>query len=105
MGSNPTRDIDICVSSVFVLSCVGSGLATGLIPVQGVLQTLYKGTAIPVTGRGGPQGCETSRLPHCLDNWLTDGGEVVSLTRRQLFTPQEDSWCSFVLEAASTPGP
>jgi hypothetical protein len=37
--------------------------------------------AVPVTGRGGPYGCETSRLPHFLDNQLTDGGEVVSLTR------------------------
>jgi hypothetical protein len=31
-----------------------------------------KGKVIPVTGRGGPQGCETSRLPHFLDNLLTD---------------------------------
>jgi hypothetical protein len=31
---------------------------------------------IPVTGRGGSLGCETSRLPHFLDNRLTDGGEV-----------------------------
>jgi hypothetical protein len=38
-----------------------------------------KGKAIPVTGRGGPYGCETSRLSHFLDNRLTDGGEV-SLT-------------------------
>jgi hypothetical protein len=36
---------------------------------------------IPVTGRGGLQGCETSRLPHFRDNRLIDGGEVVSLTR------------------------
>jgi hypothetical protein len=35
----------------------------------------------------GPQGCETSRLPHFLDNWLTDGCEDVSLTRRPPFTP------------------
>jgi hypothetical protein len=41
-----------------------------------------KGKAIPVTGRGGPYDCETSGLPHFLDNRLTDGGEVVSLTRR-----------------------
>jgi hypothetical protein len=42
-------------------------------------------------------GCETSRLPHFLDNRLTDGGEVVSLTRRPPFTPQEYSWYSFLL--------
>jgi hypothetical protein len=26
MGSNPTRGMDVCVYSVFVLPCVGSGL-------------------------------------------------------------------------------
>jgi hypothetical protein len=45
-----------------------------------------------------------SRLPHFLDSRLTDGGEV-SLTRRPSFTPQEDSWYSFLLEAESTLGP
>jgi hypothetical protein len=39
--------------------------------------------AIAVTGRGGRQDCETSRLPHFLDNRLTDGGEV-SLTRQAI---------------------
>jgi hypothetical protein len=38
-----------------------------------------KVTAISVTGCGGTYGCETSRLPHFLDNRLTDGGEIVSL--------------------------
>jgi hypothetical protein len=48
--------------------------------------------------------CETSRLPHCLDNRLTDGGEVVSLTRRPaVLYPEEDLWYSFLLEAQSTP--
>jgi hypothetical protein len=61
--------------------------------------------AIPVTGSGGPQGCETLRFPQYLDNRLTDGGKVVSLTRRPLFTPQEGSWYSFLLEAESIPGP
>jgi hypothetical protein len=35
----------------------------------------------------------------------TYGGEVVSLTRRQPFTPQKDSWYSFLLGAESTPWP
>jgi hypothetical protein len=32
---------------------------------------------------------ETSRLPHFLDNRITDGGKFVSLTRRLLFTIQK----------------
>jgi hypothetical protein len=41
---------------------------------------------VPVTGRGGLKGCETSRLQQFLDSRLSDGGEVVSLTRRPPFT-------------------
>jgi hypothetical protein len=53
-----------------------------------ILQLREKeGKAIPVIGRAGPYICETSRLPHFLDNRLTDGGEVVSLMRRPPFTP------------------
>jgi hypothetical protein len=46
-----------------------------------------KGKAIPVTGRTGPLGCETSRLPHFLQNRLIDGREVVSRTRRPAGRP------------------
>jgi hypothetical protein len=60
---------------------------------------------MPVTDRGGKLGCETSRLPHFLDNRLRDGGEIISLTRRPPFTPQEDPWYSFLLEAEPTLGP
>jgi hypothetical protein len=61
---------------------------------------------IPVTGCGRPLGRETSRLPHFIDNRLTDGGEFVSLTRLPAAVyPQEDSWYSFLLEAESIPGP
>jgi hypothetical protein len=60
---------------------------------------------MPVTARGGLQGCEISRNPHFLDKRLAEGGEDVSLTRRPHFTPKEDSWYSFLLEAESSPGP
>jgi hypothetical protein len=53
------------------------------------LCSLYLIMVTPVTGRGGPQGCETSRLPHFLDSRLTDGREVVSLTHRSPFTPRK----------------
>jgi hypothetical protein len=43
---------------------------------------------------------ELSRLPHFVDNWPTDGGEV------SLYPPpQEDCWHSFLLQAESIPGP
>jgi hypothetical protein len=41
-----------------------------------------KSKAIPVTGRGGVWGCDTLRIPHCLDNRLTDGGNIVIPTHR-----------------------
>jgi hypothetical protein len=48
---------------------------------------IHKGKDIPVTGRGGPKGCERSRLPHFLDKRLIYGSKVVSPTRRPPFTP------------------
>jgi hypothetical protein len=63
-----------------------------------------KGKVTPVTDRGGPYGCETSRFPHFLEYRFTDGGEVVSLKRRPPFNSQADSWYSFLLEAEWTPG-
>jgi hypothetical protein len=93
----------------FCISLDPSLPPTPYIVLQPSLVTDYmggkKGEAIPVTGRGGPQGCETSRPPYFLDNRLTDGGKVASPTRRPSFTSQEDSWYSFLLEAESTPGP
>jgi hypothetical protein len=50
---------------------------------------LYKGKATPVTGHEGPQGCGPLRLPHLLDNGLTEGGKVVSPTRQPPFTPPQ----------------
>jgi hypothetical protein len=42
---------------------------------------------ITVTGYGGPQACETSRIQYFLDNQLTDGYEVVSLRTGRTLTP------------------
>jgi hypothetical protein len=53
--------------------------------------SVKKGKAIPVTGRGGLQSCETSRLPHHLENRLTDGGEVVKPYAPVALYPQENS--------------
>jgi hypothetical protein len=66
--------------------------------------TNCKRKAIPVTGRGGPYGCETSRLPHFIDNRFADVGEIASLTRRMPFYPPEDSWYSFLLKNESPQG-
>jgi hypothetical protein len=43
---------------------------------------LHIKNAIPITGRGGVQGCEVLGIPHCLDNQLIYGNMVVSLTKR-----------------------
>jgi hypothetical protein len=60
---------------------------------------------IPVTGHGGPKGCERLRLPHYLGKRRLDGGKVVSPTLPPGFFSFKDSWYSFLLEAGSTPGP
>jgi hypothetical protein len=41
-----------------------------------------------VTGRGGPQGFESSSIPNLLNSQLRDGAEVVRLTRRPTCTPR-----------------
>jgi hypothetical protein len=48
-----------------------------------------EGKAIPVTGRGGLEGCDMLWIPHCLDNRLIDGGKVVSPTHQPHFTSQK----------------
>jgi hypothetical protein len=55
------------------------------------LRILEKYEVMTAIGRGGPYGCEKSRFPHFLDNWITDGGEVVSLTFRPPFTLRQIS--------------
>jgi hypothetical protein len=38
----------------------------------------------------GPWRCDTSRIPLCLESGLTEGGEIVSLTRRPHSSTQKD---------------
>jgi hypothetical protein len=42
--------------------------------------------SVPVTGHGGPNCSETSRIPHLPENLLTDGVEVVSRKSRTRFS-------------------
>jgi hypothetical protein len=51
--------------------------------------------AVSVAGRGGLWGCEMLRIPHCLDNRLTDGSEVVSLIPPQklYFSASDTYFC------------
>jgi len=63
-----------------------------------------KSKAVPLQAWTGPEGSRKLRL----SDYVTaaqDGGKVVNLTYRPLFTPRKYSWYSFLLEAESTPGP
>jgi hypothetical protein len=77
---NTTCIFYCCFNGLHVLIQMRHQTHTHLI--QGVLQE--KGKAIPVTGHGVPYGCETSRIPHFLDNRLTDGNDVVSLKIKEM---------------------
>lgn len=43
-----------------------------------------KRKAVPATSHGDPKDCQMSRLPHYLDNQITDGSELISLMNRPL---------------------
>jgi hypothetical protein len=75
---------------------------TYLIPYTQKYVQKVKSKAIHITGRGGLRCCQTSRISHSVDNRLTDGGEVVSLTCRLRFTPREYFWYSFLSQAEYT---
>ena len=63
-----------------------------------------KGKAIPLQAWTGPEG--SSRLrPQISRQSAHEGGKVVSPTHRPTLPPRKYSWCSFLLEAESTPGP
>jgi hypothetical protein len=55
----------------------------------GIINSHKKIEPIPVTGRASLQGCEMSRIPHCLDSRLIDGGKVVSFMHRRRYIPKK----------------
>jgi hypothetical protein len=76
-----THSVDISSSVLRSLNCSHNRNLFSLIEEQA------KSKAIPVRSHEGPYGCVTLRFPHFLENRLTDGGDVVSLSRRPRFTP------------------
>jgi hypothetical protein len=58
---------------------------------------VIKNTVILVTGRGDLDFMIRRGSHIFLDTWLTDGGEVVSLTRRPPFTPRKIPGTHFCL--------
>jgi hypothetical protein len=105
-----TMILELGIFKMYVRSCKLT------LKIRSYLTRIYKLPAIeirisikklfPVTGREGPWGCETSRLPHFIDNRLTDGVEDVSLKRRPaVLYPRKIPGTHFLLEFESTPGP
>jgi hypothetical protein len=65
--------------------------------------SLWDSKDISVADRGALLGCQILRIPHCLDNKLTDDSEDIRPVRWPFSTPQKHFyfclWYSFVLEA------
>ena len=62
-----------------------------------------QGKPVPLQAWTGRKTSRKSRFPDFMTT-AQDGGKVVSLTHRSLFTHRKYSWHSFLLEAESTPG-
>jgi len=72
---------------------------------SGVLRSVNKGKAIPLHARtGGPEDSRKLRFPDFRQS-AHEGYKVVSLSHRPPLAPRKYSWYSFLLEAASNPGP
>jgi hypothetical protein len=65
-------------------------LGFAVLTVNAIVRDAAHIKALPVTGCGGLQGCEVSKITHFLDIQLTDGSEVVSLIPQLCFTSQKD---------------
>jgi hypothetical protein len=81
-----SRMVELCLLSSVCLHGIGKGK---VFPVQAV-EAL---------------GLREVEAPTFSNIRLIDGGKVLSPTRPPSFTPQEDSWYLFLLEAESNPRP
>ena len=90
-----TSDLPICSTAVNVF------LARNFLQQKNCLQ---QKKISPITGPRYPEGSRKLRFPDYVTT-AQDGGKIVSLRHRPLFTPRKYSWYSFLLEAELTPGP
>jgi hypothetical protein len=69
VGSNPTQGMNVFVRlfCVCVVLCVGSGLATGWSPVQGVLPTMYRIKKLKKAAKAQYKDCRT--IDTCFVGW------------------------------------
>jgi hypothetical protein len=58
---------------------------------QGSVRFLKKGKAVPLQAESSPEGSRKLRFADFMTT-AQDGGKVVSLTHRPLFTPRKYSW-------------
>ena len=63
-----------------------------------------RGKSVPLQAWSGPEGSRKLRFPDYV-TMTQDGGKVVNLMHRPIFTPRKYSWYSFLLQVESTPGP
>ena len=72
--------------------------------MEGDRRNLETGKISPIRGPRCPEGSRKLKFPDYVI-MAQDGGKVVSLTHRPLFTRRKYCWYSFLLEAEATPWP
>jgi hypothetical protein len=75
-----------------VIGAIGTGIMYSILKQRQIGAVSRKSKTIPVTGRGGSWGCETSKIPlsrHSAHKWQW------GLTRRPPFTPRKSPGIHF----------
>jgi hypothetical protein len=101
VGSNPTQCMDVCVRffCVCVVLCVGSGLATGWSPVQGVLLTVYRIKNLKKSGQSPTKGCGAIIISlRCRQSLTTITNISLSITMNEENFSSENCWPKYNLD-------